>query len=189
MRHDECPMAIALHENRPVRGYEAIAERPDGSRIVVRALPDPVAGRRWRADRSGQRPDRRHRSPQGRGRAHRECRGAARLERGQGRVPRPRVARAADAGHDDLRQRPGAPRQGGHPRRGRSAVDGLRHRRGFGAAARDHREPVAADPPRLRDEARRRAAGPQPRRPQVDRRVHPPPRGTAGHVPGRRASC
>ncbi len=33
MRHDECPMSIALRENRPVRGYEAIAERPDGSRI------------------------------------------------------------------------------------------------------------------------------------------------------------
>jgi PAS domain S-box-containing protein len=31
--HDECPMAIALKENRPIRGKEAIAERPDGSRI------------------------------------------------------------------------------------------------------------------------------------------------------------
>ena len=32
LRHDECPMALALKEERPVRGYEAIAERPDGTR-------------------------------------------------------------------------------------------------------------------------------------------------------------
>src|SRR3954468_20812340 len=31
--HGECPMAIALREARSVRGYEAIAERPDGSRV------------------------------------------------------------------------------------------------------------------------------------------------------------
>ena len=30
--HDECPMAIALKEGREVRGVEAIAERPDGTR-------------------------------------------------------------------------------------------------------------------------------------------------------------
>ncbi|HEX3413102.1 MAG TPA: PAS domain-containing protein, partial [Stellaceae bacterium] len=28
--HDECPMAVALREDRPVRGVEVIAERPDG---------------------------------------------------------------------------------------------------------------------------------------------------------------
>jgi len=28
--HDKCPMAVALKENRAVRGAEAIAERPDG---------------------------------------------------------------------------------------------------------------------------------------------------------------
>src|SRR5512138_3945286 len=31
--HDECPMAIAVRERRPVRGHEAIAERPDGTRV------------------------------------------------------------------------------------------------------------------------------------------------------------
>jgi PAS domain S-box-containing protein len=42
MRHDECPMAIALKENRPVRGYEAIAERPDGSRVWFVPHPTPL---------------------------------------------------------------------------------------------------------------------------------------------------
>ncbi len=31
--HDECPMAMALREKRPVRGLEAFAERPDGRRV------------------------------------------------------------------------------------------------------------------------------------------------------------
>ena len=42
MRHDECPMAIALRENRPVRGYEALVERPDGSRISFVPYPTPL---------------------------------------------------------------------------------------------------------------------------------------------------
>jgi PAS domain S-box-containing protein len=42
MRHDECPMAIALRENRPVRGYEAIAERPDGGRVAFVPYPTPL---------------------------------------------------------------------------------------------------------------------------------------------------
>jgi PAS domain S-box-containing protein len=42
MRHDECPMAIALQENRPVRGHEAIAERPDGSRVFFVPFPTPL---------------------------------------------------------------------------------------------------------------------------------------------------
>ena len=29
--HDQCPMAVALKEDRPVRGVEAVAERPDGT--------------------------------------------------------------------------------------------------------------------------------------------------------------
>ena len=29
--HDQCPMAIALKENKPVRGVEAMAQRPDGT--------------------------------------------------------------------------------------------------------------------------------------------------------------
>lgn len=40
--HAECPMAIALKERRPVRGLEAIAERPDGTRIRFRAFPSPI---------------------------------------------------------------------------------------------------------------------------------------------------
>ena len=31
--HDQCPMAIALKENRPIRGVEAVAERPNGTRV------------------------------------------------------------------------------------------------------------------------------------------------------------
>jgi PAS domain S-box-containing protein len=42
MPHDECPMAIALKERRIVRGTEAIAERPDGSRIWFEAYPTPL---------------------------------------------------------------------------------------------------------------------------------------------------
>jgi PAS domain S-box-containing protein len=42
MRHDECPMAIALHENRSVRGYEAIAERPNGERVCFVPYPTPL---------------------------------------------------------------------------------------------------------------------------------------------------
>jgi PAS domain S-box-containing protein len=40
--HDECPMAIAIKENRPVRGEEAIAERPDGSRVPFVPYPTPL---------------------------------------------------------------------------------------------------------------------------------------------------
>ncbi len=40
--HDECPMAVALKENRPVRGVEALVERPDGSRRPVLPFPTPL---------------------------------------------------------------------------------------------------------------------------------------------------
>jgi len=40
--HDECPMAIALKENRPIRGVQAIAERPDGSRVRFAPHPTPL---------------------------------------------------------------------------------------------------------------------------------------------------
>jgi PAS domain S-box-containing protein len=42
MAHDECPMARALKEDRPIRGGEAIAERPDGTRIALMAYPTPL---------------------------------------------------------------------------------------------------------------------------------------------------
>jgi PAS domain S-box-containing protein len=40
--HDECPMAVALKEGRPVRGIEAIAERPDGTRVRFLPYPTPL---------------------------------------------------------------------------------------------------------------------------------------------------
>ena len=40
--HDECPMALALREKRPIRGMEAIAERPDGTRIPFIPYPTPL---------------------------------------------------------------------------------------------------------------------------------------------------
>jgi PAS domain S-box-containing protein len=40
--HDECPMAVALKEGRAVRGAEAIAERPDGSRVWFAPYPTPL---------------------------------------------------------------------------------------------------------------------------------------------------
>jgi PAS domain S-box-containing protein len=45
MRHDQCPMAIALKEQRPNHGGEAIAERPDGTRVSFVAYPSPLFGR------------------------------------------------------------------------------------------------------------------------------------------------
>jgi PAS domain S-box-containing protein len=42
MAHDECPMARALKEDRPIRDGEAIAERPDGRRVPFRAYPTPL---------------------------------------------------------------------------------------------------------------------------------------------------
>jgi len=42
MRHDECPMAIALAEARSVRGYEGVAERPDGTRAAFIPYPTVV---------------------------------------------------------------------------------------------------------------------------------------------------
>jgi PAS domain S-box-containing protein len=40
--HDVCPMAIALKEKRSVRGAEAIAERPDGTRVWFQPYPTPL---------------------------------------------------------------------------------------------------------------------------------------------------
>ncbi|HEU0098965.1 MAG TPA: histidine kinase dimerization/phosphoacceptor domain -containing protein [Allosphingosinicella sp.] len=42
LAHDECPMAVALNERRPVRGAEAVAERPDGSRVPFIPYPTPL---------------------------------------------------------------------------------------------------------------------------------------------------
>lgn len=42
LAHNECPMAIALKENRSVRGMEAAAERPDGTRVPFIPYPTPI---------------------------------------------------------------------------------------------------------------------------------------------------
>src|SRR6185295_5286922 len=42
MAHGECPMALALLEDRPIRGAEAVAERPDGTRVPFAAFPAPL---------------------------------------------------------------------------------------------------------------------------------------------------
>jgi PAS domain S-box-containing protein len=40
--HDQCPMAVSLREDRPIRGVEAVAERPDGTRIPFIPYPTPL---------------------------------------------------------------------------------------------------------------------------------------------------
>jgi signal transduction histidine kinase len=42
LRHDECPMAVALKTGQAVRGVEAIAERPDGIRVPFIPHPTPL---------------------------------------------------------------------------------------------------------------------------------------------------
>jgi len=41
----ECPMALALKEKRAVRGMEAVAERPDGTRVPFISYPTPLYSR------------------------------------------------------------------------------------------------------------------------------------------------
>jgi len=40
--HDECPMAMTLRQKRPIRGMEAVAERPDGTRVPFIPYPTPL---------------------------------------------------------------------------------------------------------------------------------------------------
>jgi PAS domain S-box-containing protein len=46
--HGECPMALALKEKRPIRGMEAVAERPDGTRVPFIPFPTPLYSRTGR---------------------------------------------------------------------------------------------------------------------------------------------
>jgi PAS domain S-box-containing protein len=39
---DQCPMAIAMHEERPIRNIEIVIERPDGTRRNDLPNPDPI---------------------------------------------------------------------------------------------------------------------------------------------------
>jgi PAS domain S-box-containing protein len=40
--HDQCPMAVSLREGIPIRGAEAVAERPDGTRVPFIPFPTPL---------------------------------------------------------------------------------------------------------------------------------------------------
>jgi PAS domain S-box-containing protein len=40
--HDECPMAVAINTQRPIRGVTAVAEKPDGTRVNFRPYPTPI---------------------------------------------------------------------------------------------------------------------------------------------------
>lgn len=40
--HAECPMATAVRERREVRGMVALAERPDGTRVMFAPWPTPL---------------------------------------------------------------------------------------------------------------------------------------------------
>ncbi|MBZ7927261.1 PAS domain S-box protein (plasmid) [Ensifer adhaerens] len=40
--HDQCPMAVAIKEDRAIRGQEAVAERPDGTRVPFIPYPTPL---------------------------------------------------------------------------------------------------------------------------------------------------
>jgi len=42
LAHADCPMGIAMREKRPIRGVEAVAERPDGTRVPFAAYPTPL---------------------------------------------------------------------------------------------------------------------------------------------------
>lgn len=42
LAHEECPMAITIRERRPIRGVEAVAERPDGSLVPFAPIPSPI---------------------------------------------------------------------------------------------------------------------------------------------------
>lgn len=40
--HEECPMAVAIRERRPIRDVVAVAERPDGTRVLFTPHPSPI---------------------------------------------------------------------------------------------------------------------------------------------------
>lgn len=44
MPHADCPMAVAVKQQRAIRGKVAIAERPDGSRKAFTPYPTPLFG-------------------------------------------------------------------------------------------------------------------------------------------------
>lgn len=40
--HDQCPMAMAVKEGKAIRGLSAVAERPDGTRVIFTPFPTPL---------------------------------------------------------------------------------------------------------------------------------------------------
>jgi PAS domain S-box-containing protein len=42
MPHDQCPMATAVRKQQAIRGLEAVAERPDGTRVPFLPFPTPI---------------------------------------------------------------------------------------------------------------------------------------------------
>ena len=42
LAHEDCPMAVAIREKRSIRGVIAVAERPDGSRVLFAPFPTPI---------------------------------------------------------------------------------------------------------------------------------------------------
>lgn len=40
--HEQCPMAVAIRERKQVRGVVAVAERPDGTRVMFTPHPTPI---------------------------------------------------------------------------------------------------------------------------------------------------
>lgn len=42
LAHEDCPMAVAVREKRQVRDVVALAERPDGSRVMFAPYPTPL---------------------------------------------------------------------------------------------------------------------------------------------------
>jgi len=40
--HEHCPMAVAIREARPIRGAVAVAQRPDGTRVMFTPYPTPL---------------------------------------------------------------------------------------------------------------------------------------------------
>ena len=42
MPHDQCPMATAVKKQQAIRGLEAVAERPDGTRVPFLPFPTPI---------------------------------------------------------------------------------------------------------------------------------------------------
>ena len=46
LRHNQCPMAVAIRERRPIREGEVAAERPDGTLVQFVPFPTPLFDQR-----------------------------------------------------------------------------------------------------------------------------------------------